>query len=62
MNNCGLKSLRNLPNLDHLLRLELSKNHIESSEIKYLLSYKTLEALDLSNNSIDSLASIFLLG
>lgn len=57
MNATGLKNLNNLPQNVQIVRLELSDNKIEGSEVKKLSIYKeTLTILKLSNNKITDLS------
>lgn len=51
MKNVGLTSIKNLPELESLKKLELADNKI-SGELKFLKSCPKLEKIDLSSNEI----------
>lgn len=57
LNNCGLKSLKNLPILD-LIKIELSDNKIPGSELEHLKQYKNIARIKFANNVVSSLKEL----
>ena len=57
LNNCGLKSLKNLPILD-LIKIELSDNKIPGSELEHLKQYKNIARIKFANNLVSSLKEL----
>lgn len=57
LNNCGLKSLKNLPILG-LVKIELSDNKIPGSELEHLKQYKNIARIKFANNLVSSLKEL----
>ena len=57
LNNCGLKSLKNLPKL-YLIKIELSDNKIPGSELEHLKQYKNIAKIKFANNLVSSLKEL----
>ena len=55
---CNLTSLKNLPDLPKLKKIELSDNHIKGQELNYLCKYKNLVELRIANNDIKTFDDI----
>ena len=54
----GLKSLRNLPELPELKRIELSGNALPASALKELLRYKQLHTIKFDDNLVGDYAEL----
>ena len=55
MNNCNLKTLANFPNLENIIRLELSSNPFPASDLVHLNKLKDLQSLSINDNNIKSI-------
>ena len=49
---CNLTTLKNLPDLPKLSKIELNDNHFKGEELSFLCKYKNLSELRIANNSI----------
>lgn len=61
LNSCGLKTLKNFPNIPELIRLELMNNNFKGIELHHLAHLKKIESISLSENEIctfDDLAAL----
>ena len=61
LNSAGLKSLKNLPKLQRILKLELNENKLQTG-LDELLIYKTIETIKLQNNQITKLDELEKIG
>lgn len=52
LSEMGLRSLRNLPDFNFLVTLDLTMNNLVDCEIIYLFKFRTLELLYLTENYI----------
>ena len=52
LNDCGIVSLQNFPNLPALLRLDLVFNSIKGSDLVYLQTSRHLQTLMLGANQV----------
>ena len=55
---CNLTSLKNLPDLPKLLKIELNDNHFKGDELINLCKYKNLSELRIANNDINKFDDI----
>ena len=55
---CNLNSLKNLPDLPKLTKIELNDNHIKGEELSNLCKYNNLSELRIANNIIKNFEEI----
>ena len=55
---CNLSTLKNLPDLPKLSKIELNDNHFKGDELSLLCKYKNLSELRIANNNINNFDEI----
>ena len=58
LNNTGIKSLVNLPNLTTLERIELNDNRLGGAELKHLLQYENLKTIKFAGNQVKDFSDL----
>jgi hypothetical protein len=61
LNDCRLASLRGLPRLEQVGRLDLMYNQLDSSQLPHLLPLRALACLNLAFNRIGSVSGMLAL-